>query len=175
MLRLNESNVIKERYTDPNNVSHVKSDCSITISHHTFNHSNYDSEKVGVSNLKHNGSNGNLMLSSIDAERRVNNENRPMNICRPNEKTSLTNFGSPISIFNPERKVFTPQMLNSDKANNDNVSLEDLISKIDSRREIFKKSVREEMEENIGNKFKTPEFTDSPLTFFDQTVSSIET
>ena len=70
------------------------------------------------------------------------------------------NMGSPVSIFNPDKRVYTPKMKSMEK--NENMSLEELISKIDIRREIFKKSVREEAEEYfaIANRFKTPEFTE---------------
>ena len=167
-LKLNESNVLRERLTDPNNVSNIKSEGSITISHHTNNHSNYESEKIIYSALKQNAINQGFMPSWIDIEKkRVNNENRPINSPNVNQ---LINYGSPISIFNQSKKISTSNQVSLDKSNQENMSLEDLISRIDSRREFFKKSVKEEFNENFVQRYKTPEFTDSPNAFYDNTV-----
>lgn len=168
--KLNESNVLRERLTDPNNVSHIKSEGSITISHHTINHSNYDSEKIIYSALKQNAINQGLIPSWIDIEKkRVNNENRPIN--NPNSSGShLINYGSPVAFFDQSKKKLAYNQVSIDKSNQENISLEDLISKIDSRREFFKKSVREDFDNNFVQRYKTPEFTDSPQTFFENNV-----
>lgn len=155
-IRLNESNILRERLTDPNNVSYNRSNESITISHKTFNHSNIDSEKIVVTNLK-NGA-GILVKSTIDMEKKiygnkVNNENCPRAL--PDNSQLLGSLGSPISIFNPDKKVYTPKLYK-----NENMTLEELISKIDSRREVLKRSVRED-DDLLGKKQQTPEFTES--------------
>ena len=66
--KLNESNILRERLTDPNNISNNRSNESITISHKTFNHSNVDSEKIRMGNLK--GQSVILVQSGIDLEKK---------------------------------------------------------------------------------------------------------
>jgi hypothetical protein len=173
---LNESNILRERLTDPNNVSYIKSNDSITISHKTFNHSNNESEKVNMKALNAKGIN--YLQSAIDVEkRRINaqkasavNDNHPS--AKTNQVVSSMNFGSPISMFNPDNKQYTPTLRSGDRSIHDHMSLEDLISKIDAKRNLIKRSVREEMEDYFGTKQLTPQFTDaSNSQFFHQSTN----
>lgn len=72
--------------------------------------------------------------------------------------TYSMNLGSPINEFNIDKRIYTPRMKSPEK--NENMTLEELISKIDSRREIFRKTVREETEEYFSKQFKTPQFVE---------------
>lgn len=67
-IKYSNPNVLRERLTDPNNISNNRSNDSITISHHTMNQSNNESDKINISNLKHNSSQNNFK-SSIDLEK----------------------------------------------------------------------------------------------------------
>jgi hypothetical protein len=144
---LNESNILRERYTDPNNVSNIKSNESITISHKTFNHSNYESEKP---------QNGIISTTDLAMEKR----RAVLEMNSKQKGVQKLSMGSPISMFNPEKKV----VMKLDQ--NENLTLEEMISRIDSRREVFKKSVREELEEYMGIRHSTPQFTESPNSNF---------
>jgi hypothetical protein len=161
---LNESNILRERLTDPNNVSYMKSNDSITISHKTFNHSNNGSENITMKGLKGQGMN--YIQSAIDLEKkRINAQkasasNSYPSVAKPAQVINSMNFGSPISMFNPDNKQYVPTLRSGEKVNHEHLSLEDLISKIDSKRDMIKRSVREEMEDYFGTKQLTPQFTD---------------
>ena len=68
-MSFNEKNVLRERLTDPNNISNNASNSSITISHHTMNQSNYESDRIVIANLKHDEANKIQHRSAIDLER----------------------------------------------------------------------------------------------------------
>jgi len=170
-LKLNESNILRERNTDTNNISNIKSNESITISHRTFNHSNYESEKVSLSNPK--TASANAIKSCIDLEKKRIAKNKSKSTIGVNNRDNTSqvvnsvSLGSPISMFNPEKRLKHPTV-----ANHDNMTLEEMISRIDSRREVFKKSVREEMEDYMGVRQSTPQFTDcSNSNFFYQSTN----
>mmetsp|Transcript_15804 Transcript_15804/g.15565 ORF Transcript_15804/g.15565 Transcript_15804/m.15565 type:complete len:108 (-) Transcript_15804:184-507(-) len=68
---------------------------------------------------------------------------------RVDQSQGLTsmNYGSPISMFNPHSKVYTPTLKSGSKNDHEQMTLEELISKIDNKRDMIKRSVREEMDD----------------------------
>ena len=161
--------VLKERLTDPNNVSHTRSVESITISHKTYNHSNVDSEVMQIANLK-GGQPYTIISTGADLEKKIQNlkpistENVPKQKNDQSQGMPSVNYGSPVSIFNPNNKGYVPALKSGDKTIQENMTLEELISKIDDKRDKIKKSVREELEDYFNANQSTPQFTESTGT-----------
>ena len=183
-----KSNILREKSIDQNNISNIRSNDSITISHHTLNHSHIESEKLNISVtqnpmvvsrsakdldrvIRQSNSTSTIRRSKISDENTQPNNasveclplqyhNIPNQVNKEAQIVNNTNLGSPISIFNPNKKLYTPKMQSVEKK--ENMSLEELISRIDSRREVFKKSIKDEREEYfIANANRTPEFTEN--------------
>ena len=109
------------------------------------------------------------MNKNENIENRQNIENK-----REDQSQGINsmNYGSPISMFNPHNKAYTPTLGSGAKETHDNMTLEELISKIDNKRNMIKRSVREEMEGYFGVRQSTPQFTESVTSQFLQNTTN---